>query len=969
MIKVRELLATSPYNETYWTNLILSGATKSHFLMLVIPFMAHIYQEFAHSKIFSKKNVSHLLYKYIYKIFSHNVSEMIDRVCVFEMRVASQTHVLKGRTAEERFSYFIELLSQPAVRLDILNKYPALAEALSIYTTQTIHELKELFNRLEQDKDTLLKHFLKNNPLFRLQSITESGDKHQGKSVLILTFSYKAEKIKFVYKPRSLKIAIAFQNLVYWLNKHSKKCKLYELKIIDRKEYGWIEFIDHRSCKTIADIEAFYYRQGILLMLSYLLRAYDLHYENIIAHGAYPVIVDYECFCGPDFSLNNNDQTSSYRHLVSSMAFLPGKELDEPGGENSDFSAIAGKGGVSSRFKIRWVNRGKDTMFAKRSTFKRPNAANKPLFKDKSPDYLKFQPQFEQGFIDAYHVILKYKKQLLENHGVLSQFKNAHVRVVLRDTSLYGEILYESWHPTLLYTKRDYVNHLYTLNRVMTALPVYKNLIRSELNDLKQNNIPYFYCSTSSKIIRNSVSNAVNIPVLETGYQYIKNSLTSSISHDDLNIQLMQIKNSYRAEQLNGQQAKKYLKNIKLSVGSVLSINEIQEKSLHIAKREFNTLIKYHIISDDEIFWPLLECNDKNQWESTFTNIHLYDGIAGIALSFAYGAKVFRDSHYLKMAKLCLTTLRKKFSTFGIKSINTLGAFEGLGGLIYLYSKLHHLWHDEQIKQDMLMLINYIPSLLKKSTAVDVVSGSAGLLVVLTSLCNFISINYLIPLMRLCVNHILKHNTYTGKKTYYQINSIKMPLLGMAHGQFGITFALQRYAALEPNANIKTRILAELNRINAYFNRHVPEGFQNVSTHLLSTTLPNRTSWCHGAGGIWLAQIALLNSNSNHDALPQLSSELQVLIKSPNPYSCLCHGYLGKIEVLLAAYRYINSKSTQNSIEKYMSAVVVDLERNANNYDSSYTFSPGLMTGSAGVALTMLRIANHYPVPSILLLE
>ena len=40
----------------------------------------------------------------------------------------------------------------------------------------------------------------------------------------------------------------------------------------------------------------FYIRFGEILALSYILNATDLHMENLIAYGEYPVIIDLETF-------------------------------------------------------------------------------------------------------------------------------------------------------------------------------------------------------------------------------------------------------------------------------------------------------------------------------------------------------------------------------------------------------------------------------------------------------------------------------------------------------------------------------------------------------------------------------------------------------------------------------------------------------------------------------------------------
>ena len=56
--------------------------------------------------------------------------------------------------------------------------------------------------------------------------------------------------------------------------------------------------IENIPCKNESEVEHYYFRMGIHLFLGYALGATDLHGENIIAHGEYPVIIDMETYPG-----------------------------------------------------------------------------------------------------------------------------------------------------------------------------------------------------------------------------------------------------------------------------------------------------------------------------------------------------------------------------------------------------------------------------------------------------------------------------------------------------------------------------------------------------------------------------------------------------------------------------------------------------------------------------------------------
>ncbi len=69
---------------------------------------------------------------------------------------------------------------------------------------------------------------------------------------------------------------------------------LRTLIVLNRNPHGWVEFVEHRSCHDIAELDRYHWRIGMHLCLAYVMGATDLHYENLIANGEHPVLVDLE---------------------------------------------------------------------------------------------------------------------------------------------------------------------------------------------------------------------------------------------------------------------------------------------------------------------------------------------------------------------------------------------------------------------------------------------------------------------------------------------------------------------------------------------------------------------------------------------------------------------------------------------------------------------------------------------------
>src|SRR5262249_2293041 len=128
-----------------------------------------------------------------------------------------------------------------------------------------------------------------------------------GRSVIKLTFS---SGLKLIYKPKDLGIDEAFFALIDWLNEAIGGVQapdgvaairqmlplrvLRRLRLLNRTTHGWVECVEHVPLPDAEAAERYYRRMGMLLCLAYVLGGSDCHYENIIACGAQPVLVDHE---------------------------------------------------------------------------------------------------------------------------------------------------------------------------------------------------------------------------------------------------------------------------------------------------------------------------------------------------------------------------------------------------------------------------------------------------------------------------------------------------------------------------------------------------------------------------------------------------------------------------------------------------------------------------------------------------
>ena len=174
----------------------------------------------------------------------------------------------------------------------LLRRYPVLARQLGTISQLWVEANAEFFGRLEADMPELERLFGDGNLGDVVELEPSLSDPHGGRrSVVALTF---ASGQKLVYKPKDMGTEAAYHRLLAWLNERGAPLPFKVLRVLDRPTHGWVEFVEHLPCRDQDEARRYYERAGMLLCLFYLLEGTDCHYENIIASGEYPVLIDTE---------------------------------------------------------------------------------------------------------------------------------------------------------------------------------------------------------------------------------------------------------------------------------------------------------------------------------------------------------------------------------------------------------------------------------------------------------------------------------------------------------------------------------------------------------------------------------------------------------------------------------------------------------------------------------------------------
>jgi lantibiotic modifying enzyme len=314
-----------------------------------------------------------------------------------------------------------------------------------------------------------------------------SGDCHNcGSSVSRVIFENGAI---LIYKPKNLKIAKWFGDLSKELfTGMNKDIQLkYPVRLL-REKYTWEEFISEKPCKKEEDIRLFYNRVGVLIQLAQATRCQDLHGENIIASGSYPIPIDLEAIASPlpkvikkNFKWLDSIITSYFQSPLC-LGILPTLEIKS----NGDVFY--------------------DTTFPSKHRDAVRSHICLPMLNGKA----EFIENYVEEIIDGYISARKAMEINFKNdNGRLFNFKDYLIRFIPRNTSLYAKILKETSakHP------KTFIDSELLYEIAMYSSPITEKyliaIIDQEIWALSHGDIPFFTSQPGSK----SISSNNNIPI------------------------------------------------------------------------------------------------------------------------------------------------------------------------------------------------------------------------------------------------------------------------------------------------------------------------------------------------------------------------------------------------------------------------------------------------------------------------
>lgn len=379
------------------------------------------------------------------------------------------------------------------INLLLAVKYPVLDKILKEISNNFLLHIQNIFSNFNKDFLLIQETFLISDNIVIKDIDTSLGDGHGGEGTSLVTLS---NEVKLIYKPRNIEITNSYNLFLDWVNK-KLNINLKTIKCLSFANYGWLEFIDHEAVSSIDELKDYYHKAGVLLATCLLLGSKDCHYENIIASGINPVIIDHETIIQPVFS---NDSITTWEELFNMPHFSVLESLLIVNQDKGSSLQYPGFGIMGNTEVMDMENSftSPNTLDSKRDSrfiFRRLVKNNIPFYKNELEFVNNYSNSFIKGFSNGYDMFMNHKEELLSLESPVCFFFNKNIRYVWRPTFIY--------HKILKYLRgSNFMTSFEIYNAKMTELlskayqkngfEEYKFILESEIEQMVKGNIPIF---------------------------------------------------------------------------------------------------------------------------------------------------------------------------------------------------------------------------------------------------------------------------------------------------------------------------------------------------------------------------------------------------------------------------------------------------------------------------------------------
>lgn len=849
--------------------------------------------------------------------FYKDLMSKCQGVIIEDLHSFKKDNILSGITPNERYrDYILRRFCNKEKLIEFFMDYPAFTRLIFDRTEFFIRNYKELILHFNEDIKSIKQTFNLKEDVLRLNDIeTNSGDSHGGgKSVSIVTLN----NLKLVYKPKNLLVAKKLREIQLNINKLRNTNLFYVVKGIYRENYTIEEVVNWTECTNELEVKNYYRNFGELIAFAQIFKGNDLHYENIIAIGEHPVVVDLETFFqGQDTKKwGGSAYYQTLKYLNQSVLFsglLPNKHMHGDGSRLSgiELSALSGDMQEISQRAEQIKNIETDEMKIEPTAYTVEGKANIPKLKGEKISYWNYREDVISGIQSFYKFILEKKPEMLNLIKDIFGKESVFVRNVLKGTQNYSDYLRYSTHPSCM---KDMVEREKVLENLWAVSYYNLQIVKHEVQELIQGDVPLFISNIHEKNLYTTDGIKIENALMETTYECVcRDILDLSEQKISEHVAIAKISLGYFEDYIP---IKQEWKPIHDKGSNILKNSCIQQLAIEKSKEIAEHIIEQGIYGEDQSTVSFIEPKYSNPgWKLLPMDNGVYDGLSGLYIYFHDLGRALRDERYIKISKDILNTLINQI-TFE----DTLSGYAGRSAILIPLLREYRYTRDTHWVNVALEIVKAISNEFEKDIILDWITGITSLIPILE---DWVDETGEVAFVKL----VTKLNNIIDSKIDYG-KSIE----GLGHSHVGALMSIK-----DSSDEIRQDYIIKI--------------INKAKQNLLSNPSKNDLKVCNGI----LGSLFLLTEIDYCKYEKDILEIVEVVGSLKYSEDSLCHGNAGIIDVLLhilVISRY--NDTVKLALSKKAQEVIKPINEYSIRGISPYT-SKSLFSGLAGIGHILLR--------------
>jgi type 2 lantibiotic biosynthesis protein LanM len=597
-----------------------------------------------------------------------------------------------------------------------------------------------------------------------------------------------------------------------------------------------------------------------------------------------------------------------------------------------------------------------------------------------------FLDDLQNGYQEAYRIIMEAKAELLDTNGPLNSLATAWVRILNRATNIYYRLIMETCNQDCL---RSGVDRWIAADRFCVgfeeaekniAHDSFSAIVAMEHEALLRGDVAYFMSQGNSLAyatmdIHSGEAVFTDGAILKTSATNAARTQIEAMSDNDLEMQSNFIKSSYVTALVSLNKQMHQVGGIDDT--STMPSESIEEKPLSdaeigsFAKSGLDLLTNAMLADGESAQWidlssdPVTETVKVSPMDSG-----IYSGRGGLAILYERAARVFNNPQYLEFARSALHYEIRSIQRDSNPILAPSGMLTTPGLLLGFWRVGANEGHGDLRDLTRKMVKAIGPRAINRDTAYDIIAGSAGMILVLARIHDEEPNPDIKDLITKLGEHLLANRCDDHGGPSWK-SGVSQALCGHSHGMAGIALGLLHAYRLTGRADFRETALATIEcedqlRKDEFGNWPDLRGTNPGDT--ITETNYRMHAWCHGLPGITLSRAACLQIEDSPTIRGDYEFCLAHTQETTYTRNHLCCGSSGHAEIHRSVGLLMNSEEQAARSRRILETCVQILQKNGLESSDSGLMGNGLLQGMAGPIWAALAAIDTTDPDSHLLL-